>query len=95
MRIVQDRDLLSGKWNLDLMVEIVIPALIAVPLALLGAAWIYRDATERRMDTADMWAVGFFVAFFIPPIIGGVLVYAFYLRKRKGRGGASYTVPTQ
>lgn len=77
------------------MVEIVVPGLIAVPLALLGAVWIYRDATERRMDTADMWAVGFFVAFFFPPIIGGILVYAFYLRKRKGRGGTFSTVSSR
>ncbi len=60
---------------------------LSVPAAILiatgGALWIYRDATTRGMDTADMWAVGFFVGFFILPIIGGVLVFAYYLKKRR------------
>lgn len=73
------------------MSEIVIPGLITVPAALLGATFIYRDAKKRQMATADMWAVGFFVGFFIPPIIGGIIVYAFYLRKRKGRGGSLHS----
>ncbi|WP_435155077.1 hypothetical protein [Haladaptatus sp. DFWS20] len=75
------------------MVEITIPVFLAVPLALLGAAWIYRDASKRKMSTADMWAVGFFVGFFVPPFIGGLVVYALYLRKRNRRGGTVYTVP--
>ncbi|MCO8246026.1 hypothetical protein [Haladaptatus sp. AB643] len=45
------------------------------------------------METADMWAVGMFLAFFIPPIIGAIIVYAFYLRKRKPRRGHPYAVP--
>lgn len=68
-------------------INITLPWAVAIPLALLGAAWIYKDATERGMDTADMWAVGFFVAFFVPPIIGGVIVFAIYLRKRERRRG--------
>lgn len=67
---------------------------LSVPAAILiatgGALWIYRDATTRGMDTADMWAVGFFVGFFILPIIGGVLVFAYYLEKRRPR----YPKPT-
>ena len=74
-------------------IHISLPWIVAVPLALLGAAWIYRDASARQMDTADMWAVGFFVAFFIPPILGGVVVLAFYLRKRNRRRGRTHAVP--
>ena len=77
------------------MVEITIPALIALPLALLGAAWIYRDARDRRMDTADMWAVGFVVGFLLVPVLGGLAVLAFYLGRRKRRGGAAYGVPRE
>lgn len=76
------------------MVEIVIPGLIAIPVAILFSVLIYRDAKERQMESADMWAVGFFVGFFLPPIIGGIVVYAFYLRKRKGKGGSSYIAPS-
>lgn len=61
---------------------------VAVPLALLGAALIYRDARSRRMDAADMWAVGFFVGFFLLPLIGGVVVLAFYLQNRAPRRGS-------
>ena len=43
-------------------------------LAIGGAIWIYTDATKGAMDTADMWAVGFFVGFFILPVLGGILV---------------------
>lgn len=59
----------------------------AILLGVVGAILIYRDAKARGMDTADMWAVGFFVGVFIPPIIGAVLVVAFYLRKRQPRRG--------
>lgn len=75
------------------MAGIVIPGFVAVPVVLLLSLWLYRDARERKMDTADVWAVGFFIACFIPPIIGGVIVFAFYLRERKGRGGAPTAVP--
>lgn len=68
-------------------INISLPWLVAIPLALLGAAWIYTDATERGMESADMWAVGFFVAFFIPPIIGGLVVLVAYLQKRGRRRG--------
>lgn len=64
---------------------------ISLPLALLlavgGAAWIYVDGQKRRMDAADMWAVGFFVGMFIPPIIGAVVVGLLYLQKRNSRPG--------
>jgi hypothetical protein len=55
---------------------------LALLLAALGSIWIYQDASGRNMETADMWAVGFFVGFFIPPLIGAVLVLAYYLQKR-------------
>ncbi|MFC7071683.1 hypothetical protein ACFQJ7_09560 [Halovenus rubra] len=55
---------------------------VALLLAATGSVLIYRDATERSMQTADMWAVGFFVAFFVLPIIGGVIVLLYYLQKR-------------
>ncbi len=62
---------------------------LSVPAAILiaagGGLWIYKDATTRGMDTADMWAVGFFIGFFILPIVGGVLVFAYYLQKRQPR----------
>lgn len=77
------------------MADLVIPGLITIPVALFLALWIYRDAKERNMDTADMWAVGFFVGFFFPPIVGGVLVYVFYLQRRRGRGRSPTTVPAQ
>lgn len=64
----------------------------ALLIAALGALWIYQDAKDRRMDTADMWAVGFAVAFFIPPIIGAVVVLFFYFRKRNRKPGEP--VPT-
>lgn len=69
------------------MVSITISWPLAILLAILGAVWIYQDSKKRRMDTADMWAVGFFVAFFIPPIIGAVVVFAYYLGKRRPPDG--------
>ncbi|MFD1586043.1 hypothetical protein ACFR9U_03545 [Halorientalis brevis] len=77
------------------MVEIVVPWFLAIPLAAFGAVWIYRDASKRNMDTADMWAVGFFIGFFFPPIIGAVLVYAYYLQKRNRGGGSADGVSTR
>ncbi|MFC6732763.1 MULTISPECIES: hypothetical protein [unclassified Haladaptatus] len=68
---------------------------VALAVALVGAFLIYRDGRGRNMDTADMWAVGFFIGFFIPPIIGGLLVLAFYLRKRKPKRTVPYGVPAQ
>ncbi len=76
-------------------IHIVIPWFLAVPIAVLCAVWIYRDANDRGMESADMWAVGMFLAFFIPPIIGALIVYAYYLRKRKPRRGHSYAVPAK
>ncbi|MFW5973887.1 MAG: hypothetical protein ACOCPZ_00710 [Natrialbaceae archaeon] len=68
---------------------------VAVLIAALGALWIYQDAKARRMDTADMWAVGFAVAFFIPPIIGGVAVLFYYFQKRNRRPGEPIRTPRQ
>jgi len=68
------------------MVVIEISGALALVLGLLGAGWIYVDGRERKMDTADMWAVAFFVGMFIPPIIGAVVVATLYL-DRRNRGG--------
>lgn len=69
------------------MVGIEISGTFAVLIGLLGAVWIYVDGRKRNKDTADMWAVGFFVGMFIPPIIGAVVVGTLYFQKRnRGRG---------
>jgi hypothetical protein len=69
------------------MVGIEIPGMLAVFLGLVGAGWIYLDGRRRNIETADMWAVGFFIGMFIPPIIGAVIVGVLYLQKRnRGRG---------
>jgi len=68
------------------MVAIELSGGLALILGLLGAGWIYVDGRERNMDTADMWAVAFFVGMFIPPIIGAVVVATLYL-DRRNRGG--------
>lgn len=75
------------------MVQIMVtlPLSIAVLVATAGSFWFYRDATDREMDTADMWAVGFFVAFFVLPLIGGLLVLVYYFQKRQPR----YPGPTE
>jgi hypothetical protein len=62
----------------------------ALLIAAGGGLWVYQDATDRRMDTADMWAVGFVVGFLLLPILGGVLVLLYYLQKRQPR----YPEPT-
>jgi len=69
------------------MVGIYLSGQFAVLIGVLGALWIYLDGRKRRMDTADMWAVGFFVGVFIPPIIGAVVVAVLYLQNRDNRGG--------
>lgn len=66
---------------------------VAVLLALLGAVTIYRDGKRRGMDTADMWAVGFVVGFFLLPIVGGVVVAVLYLQRRADRGGRPSPTP--
>ncbi len=76
-------------------IDITIPCFLAIPLALLGAAWIYRDAKQRRMDTAGIRAVGFFVAFFVPPLIGALIVFVVYLWKRNRRRGRPYGVAAE
>ena len=67
----------------------------ALLIAALGALWIYQDAKARRMDTADMWAVGFAVGVFIPPIIGAVAVLVYYFQKRNRRPGEPVRTPRQ
>ncbi len=69
------------------MVGIEISGMLAVTLGLLGAGWIYIDGRKQNIDTADMWAVGFFVGMFIPPIIGAVIVGTLYFQKRNRRRG--------
>ncbi|ELZ93081.1 hypothetical protein [Haloferax sulfurifontis] len=75
------------------MVSIELSGPILVAAAVLGAAWLYRDAKRRAMDTADMWAVGFFVAFVLLPVLGGLAVLAFYLQNRNRRRGSPVAVP--
>lgn len=64
---------------------IALPLSVAVLVAAVGSLWLYTDATDRGMETADMWAVGFFVAFLLLPVIGGLLVLVYYLQKRQPR----------
>ncbi|RRJ29987.1 hypothetical protein [Halocatena pleomorpha] len=68
------------------MVGIEISGELALLIGLLGAVWIYYDGQSHNMQTADMWAVGFFLGMFIPPIIGAVIVMILYLQKRNRRG---------
>lgn len=71
------------------MVGIEISGTLAVSLGILGAVWIYLDGRKRSIETADMWAVGFFIGMFLPPVIGAVIVGVLYLQKRNsGRGGS-------
>jgi hypothetical protein len=67
------------------MVIITISVPAAILIATAGGIWIYRDATARKMETADMWAVGFFIGFFLLPILGGILVLVYYFRERQPR----------
>lgn len=76
-------------------VTIALPTAIAVLIAVGGSLWLYTDATDRGMETADMWAVGFFVAFFLLPILGGVLVLLYYRQKRPPNRVAPTGVPSQ
>ncbi len=69
------------------MVGIEISGMLAVVIGLLGGGWIYLDGRQRNMDTADMWAVGFFLGMFIPPIIGAVVVGTLYLQRRNRNRG--------
>jgi hypothetical protein len=77
------------------MFSITISGPLAFLLAAGGAAWIYVDGQKRRMETADLWAVGFFIGMFIPPIIGAVVVGMLYLQKRNGRRGEPSAVGYQ
>ena len=74
------------------MVTITVGGPLALAFALVGALLIYRDAKQRGMDTADMWAVGFFIGFFVPPLIGAAVVVALYFRNREPRRGYAYGV---
>jgi hypothetical protein len=64
------------------MVGIYVSGQLALLLGVLGALWIYLDGRKHRIETADMWAVGFFVGMFIPPILGAVVVAVLYVQKR-------------
>jgi|GEM_PF-2779628 len=68
-----------------MMVAIEIAGPVGVFLALVGSVFIYLDGRNRGMETADMWAVGFFVGMFLPPIIGAVVVGVVYLERRSPR----------
>ena len=74
------------------MVGIEISGMLAVILGLSGAIWIYFDGRKQNSETADMWAVGFFIGMFIPPIIGAVIVGVLYLQRRKPGQGGSHPV---
>lgn len=74
------------------MVGIEISGMLAVVLGLSGAVWIYFDGRKQHIETADMWAVGFFIGVFIPPIIGAVIVGILYLQKRNRGGGNAHRV---
>lgn len=74
------------------MVQIVLSWPLAILLGLLGAAWIYSDGQKRNMESPSVWAIGFFVGMFIPPIIGAVIVGVSYLWKRKPRRGSPQPV---
>ena len=76
-----------------LSIQLSLPA--AIIIVCLGGYWIYQDARKRRMDTADMWAVGFGVGFFLLPIIGGVAVFFYYLHRRNEGGPGQYAVQQQ
>jgi hypothetical protein len=77
------------------MPSIQISWMLALALASLGAAWIYLDGRDRGMDTADMWAVGFIIGMFVPPIIGAVAVGVLYTQKRPGAGRGRNRSPIQ
>jgi len=70
------------------MVGVEISGMAAVIIGLLGGGWIYIDGRRQNLETADMWAVGFFIGMFIPPIIGAVIVGTLYLQKRNRRRGS-------
>lgn len=74
------------------MVGIQISGGLALLLAALGGGWIYVDARKRQMETADMWAVGFVIGMFIPPIVGAVVVGMLYREKRNRRDGNAHPV---
>jgi hypothetical protein len=76
------------------MVGIYVSGPLALLIAVGGALWIYLDGRKRRLDTADMWAVGFFVGMFIPPLIGAAVVGVLYLQRRD-RGNGPQSVPAR
>lgn len=74
------------------MISIHLSTTVAIAIGLFGGLWIYTDGRRRRIETADMYAVGFFVGMFIPPLIGAVVVAFLYLRRRNQRGGNAHTL---
>lgn len=47
-------------------ITVVLPASAAIIIAAGEGCWLGGDASARSMHTADIWAVGFLVAFFLP-----------------------------
>lgn len=74
------------------MVSIHLSTTLALAIGMLGSVWIYTDGRGRNIDSADMYAVGFFVGMFIPPILGAVIVAVLYLQKRKQNGGRVHPI---
>ena len=70
-----------------------LPVAVGVVLGLLGAVLIYRDAQKWRMESPDLWASGFFIAFLALPIVGGLIVLVFYFQKRNRNGPRPHTIP--
>lgn len=74
------------------MVGIHLSTTLAIAIGLLGGLWIYTDGRKRNIQSADMYAVGFFVGMFIPPIIGAVIAIFLYLQKRNQNGGSVHAL---
>lgn len=76
------------------MVQIYISWPLALILGAIGGYMIYKDAKDRGMETADIWAVAFFGGMFIPPILGSIIVTGIYLYKRNPRKPKQTKVPS-
>ena len=47
-------------------ISVVLPASAAIIITAGEGCWLYGDASARSVHTADIWAVGFLVVFFLP-----------------------------
>lgn len=74
------------------MIGIQLSTTLAIAIGLLGGLWIFTDGREQDIESADMYAVGFFVGMFIPPIIGAVVVVFLYFQRRNQKGGNVHTL---